>query len=61
MCLYIILYIHAFSLLFVFYWPLFVVFFLDIVSYACKRSNENPLNIKQKYRLNSNDRFGFNT
>ena len=36
-------------------------FFLDIVRYAYKRSNENPLNIKQKYRLNSNDRFGFNT
>ena len=24
-----------------------------------KKSNENLLNIKQKYRLNSNDRFGF--
>ena len=33
--------------------------FLDIARYACKISNENTLNIKQKYRLNSNDRFGF--
>ena len=32
--------------------------FLDIARYACKKYNENMLNIKQKYRLNSNDRFG---
>ena len=37
----------------------FRLIFLDIARHARKRSNENKLNIKQKYRLNSNDRFGF--
>ena len=36
----------------------FRLIFLDIARHARKRSNENKLNIKQKYRLNSNDRFG---
>lgn len=28
--------------------------FLDIARYDCEKSNDNPLNIKQKYRLNHN-------
>ena len=32
--------------------------FLDIVHCACEKSNENPLNTKQKYRPNPSDRFG---
>ena len=48
-----------FSAVFLFSVGIFCRFFLDIVRYACKISNENTLNIKQQYRLNSNDRFGF--
>ena len=33
--------------------------FLDIARYACKKTDENTLNIKQKYRLNPNNLFGF--
>ncbi len=37
--------------------PSFCSIFLDMAHYVCKKSNENALNIKQKYRLNSNDLF----
>ena len=37
----------------------FLSYFFDIARYACEKSNENPFNIKQKYRPNPNDRFGF--
>jgi hypothetical protein len=36
----------------------FCLLFLDIVRYACEKSNGNTLNIKQKSRQNSKNRFG---
>ena len=36
----------------------FLFDFLEIARYACEKSNENPLNIKQKSRPNTNARFG---
>lgn len=36
----------------------FCPIFLDIARYACKKPDENTLNIKQKYRLSPNTRFG---
>ncbi len=36
----------------------FLSYFFDIVHCACEKYNENPLNIKQKYRPNPSDRFG---
>lgn len=56
-----VLFIHAFIRLFVFYGCLFVCLFFRIASRACKESNENQPNIKQKSRLNSNARFGLKT
>ncbi len=47
------------SAVFLFSVALFCRNFLDITRYACIKYNKNTLNIKQKYRLNSNDRFGF--
>lgn len=36
----------------------FLFAFFDIVRYACEKSNGNTLNIKQKSRQNSKNRFG---
>lgn len=36
----------------------FCPIFLDIARYACQKPDENTLNIKQKYRLSPNTRFG---
>ena len=41
-----ILCINPFSRLFVFYRRLSVCFFLDTSRYACKKTDENPINIK---------------
>lgn len=48
---------------FIYFWhsyfqPVFMLIFLDIARHACEKSNENPLKIKQKYRLKTNNDLG---